>query len=116
MQEIDRIDKTIANDPVLNIGVPSVGVDLRRILLALRSEIPRRKLLFSASSRADVFVPTLREKFWLVPHKDYLLIKARKKVKMPMVMDGLILSEKVIDIIVAWIENLGINDNAKFEL
>jgi hypothetical protein len=116
MQETDRIDKTLTDNPFLNVGIPTSGIDLRRILLAVRSEIPRRKLLFSSSSRADVFVPTLREKFWLVPHKEYLVIKARKKVKMPMLMDGLVLSEKLIDVIVAWIEHLGINDKVNIEL
>ena len=115
MQETDRIDTTITDNPILNIGVPSIGIDMRRILLAVRSEIPRRKLLFSSSSRADVFIPTLREKFWLEPHKDFLLIRARKKIKIPMVMDGSTVSERIIDVIVAWIEHLGINDNSKFE-
>lgn len=116
MQETDRIDTTLADNPFLNVGVPASGIDLRRILLAVRSEIPHQKLLFSSSSRADVFVPTLREKFWLVPHKEYLVIKARKKVKIPMLMDGPVLSEKLIDVIVAWIEHLGINDKANIEL
>lgn len=115
MQEINRIDSTITDNPILNIGVPTLGIDLRRILLAVRSEIPHRKLLFSSNSRADVFVPTLRERFWLVPHQDYLIIKARKKAKIPMLMDGLVLSEKVIDIVVAWIEHLGINDKTNIE-
>jgi hypothetical protein len=115
MQETNRTDTTITDNPVLNIGVPTIGIDLRRILLAVRSEIPHRKLLFSSNSRADVFVPTLRERFWLVPYKDYLLIKARKKIKIPMLMDGPVLSTKIIDVVVAWIEHLGINDKINIE-
>jgi hypothetical protein len=93
-----------------------LGIDLRRILLALRSEIPKRKLLFSSSSRADVFIPTLREKFLLIPYKEYLVVKARKKIKIPMLMDGTMLSVKVIDVLVAWLENLKINDKVNIEL
>lgn len=110
MQEIDRIDPTIAENPILNIGVPTAGIDLRRILLSVRSHIPHRKLIFSSTSRADVFVPTLREKFVLIPYKDYLLVKAKRRIKVPMLMNGTVLDEKIIDIVVAWIEHLGIND------
>ena len=116
MQEINRIGSSPAVDSSVNIGVTTLGIDLRRILLALRTEIPQRKLMFSSSSRADVFVPTLREKFVLVPYKDYLVIKARKKIKIPMLMDGTMLSIKVVDIVVAWIEHLNINDKVNIEL
>jgi hypothetical protein len=73
-------------------------------------------LLFSSSSRADVFIPTLREKFLLIPYKEYLVVKARKKIKIPMLMDGTMLSVKVIDVLVAWLENLKINDKVNIEL
>ena len=115
MQETNRLDSAPTNDHVLNIGVPSLGIDLRRILLAVRTQIPQRKLLFSSSSRADVFVPTLREKFWLIPHWEYLVIRARKNIKIPMLLDGPAASVRLVDIIVAWVENIGINDKINIE-
>jgi len=63
-----------------------------------------------------VFIPTLREKFLLIPYKEYLVVKARKKIKIPMLMDGNMLSVKVIDVLVAWLENLKINDKVNIEL
>lgn len=114
MQEIDRIDQAIAENPFLNIGVPSAGIDLRRILLGVRSHIPHKKLIFSSTTRADVFVPTLREKFVLIPHDKYLVVKAKRKIKVPMVMDGNALDKKIVDIIVAWIEHIGINDKVNY--
>jgi hypothetical protein len=116
MQQTDRTDTADTIDFAISIGVSTLGIDLRRILLALRSEIPKRKLLFSSSSRADVFIPTLREKFLLIPYKEYLVVKARKKIKIPMLMDGTMLSVKVIDVLVAWLENLKINDKVNIEL
>lgn len=115
MQETNRLDSAATNDPVLNIGVPSLGIDLRRILLAVRTQIPQRKLLFSSSSRADVFVPTLRQKFCLIPHGEYLVVRARKNIKIPMLLEGSALSVQVVDIVVAWIEHIGINDKLNIE-
>lgn len=115
MQEIDRTDSAEAIDFAVVLNIPPAGIDLRRILLALRNTIPKRKILFAATSRADVFVPTLREKFTLIPYKDFLLVKTRKKIKIPMMMDGPLLSIEIIDIIVAWIENQGINDKFNTE-
>lgn len=116
MSQTNRDDISIAEYPFLSIGVTTLGIDLRRILLALRTHIPQRKLLFSSTYRADVFIPTLREKFVLIPHNGYLVIKARKKIKIPMVMEDGMLSLRVIDIVVAWIEHLGINDKFNIEL
>jgi hypothetical protein len=115
MQKIDRIDSTETINAFVVVNVPSLGIDLRRILIALRKEIPQRKLLFSSTSRADVFVPTLKEKFVLLPHKEFLIVKARKRIKLPMVMEGPLLDMKIIDIIVAWIEHLGINEETTYE-
>lgn len=116
MQQTNRVDQTDSVDPSVILNAPLAGIDLRRILLAVRSEIPHRKLLFSSGQRADVFVPTLREKFKLIPYKDFLVIKARKTIKIPMLMDGPMLSIKIIDVVVAWIEHQGINDKISNEL
>jgi hypothetical protein len=42
-------------------------------------------------------------------------VKARKRIKLPMVMEGPLLDMKIIDIIVAWIEHLGINEETTYE-
>lgn len=116
MQEINGIDSSESNESVVILNVPPIGIDLRRIFIALRKDIPHKKLMFSSSSRADVFIPTLRQKFILIPHKEFLIVKASKKIKLPLVMDGVLLDMKIIDILVAWLEHLGINDKLKSEL
>lgn len=109
MQEIDRIDTTEPIDPVLVINVSPIGIDLRRILIALRKHIPQRKLILSSYRNADVFVPTLSSQIILRPHKDYLIVDSRKKIKLPMTMDGDLLDMSIIDILVAWIEYQDMN-------
>lgn len=115
MQKTDRTDSTESINSLVILNVPPNGVDLRRIFLAIRAHIPYRKLIFSSTTRADVFIPTLKHKFVLIPHKDYLIVKARKKIKLPMIMDGPVLDVKIIDILVAWLEHIGINEKIKHE-
>lgn len=115
MQEINGTDSTESIESVVILNVPPLGIDLRRILLSLRKHIPHRKLIFSSTSRADVFIPTLKYKFVLVPHKEFLIVKTRKSIKLPMIMDGPLLDEKIVDILVAWLEHLGINEKTKPE-
>lgn len=114
MQEIDTIDSAIANDPFINMPIPPIGIDMRRIIIALRKEIPKRKIVFSANYRGDVFIPTLKKKIIMIPHENHLIVSQYKKIKLPLLLEEDLLDMKIVDIIVAWIESR--NVNIKLEL
>lgn len=109
MQETDRIDQAIATNPIVNIGIPPIGIDLRRILIALRYHLPRRKIVFGSNRNDDVFVPTLMTRIKIFPHNNFLIVCHAKRVKVPIVMDGDLLDIRVVNLIAAWLEARNLN-------
>ena len=112
MSETNRDDISIAEYPFLNLGVPNNGIDIRVILLALKYELPRQKICFGNrfDAKFDVVVPTLRIKFTTEPVNGFIIFTGMKKIKLPIKMDGEFLSEEIINILCAVIEQVKINE------
>ena len=111
MHQIDRTDQAESTHSTMTINVPHYGIDLRVILLALKNELPKRKIRFSPvfTERDDVIIPTLMRRFHTSPINGYLVVLYKRKIKILMEMEGSGLSEKTIDILVDYLERLEIN-------
>jgi len=113
MQQTDRDNPTFADDPIVNINVPPLGIDLRRIFLSLRGHIPHREITFGTNN-GDVVIPTLSWPFRTIPNGEFLVIKEKKMVKIPMILEDNNLSVETIDLLVAWLEYRKINNRFRF--
>ena len=111
MSEIDRDDTTDPAFASMNIDWPPAGIDIRRILMALKDEMLIRKLNFSYKFEYHhhVVIPTLREKFSIEYKNGYLLLKAFKKYRIPVEYEDERISDNTIDILCAVIEKLKLN-------
>lgn len=111
---MSEIDTDSTADPALagmTIYLPHVGIDLKRIMLSLKFELPRRKIVFGNKFDlvTDVVIPTLCERFTTKPVRNYLVVIKRKKLKIPMELEDGALSEKAIDILCRVLEECEIN-------
>jgi hypothetical protein len=112
MQEINRDDQAESIDTPMKINVPHYGIDLRRILFALKDEILTHELCFSPKIEKkfdNVIVPTLRRRFKMRPVRDFIVIHYIRDVKVPVIMDGDKLSDHTIDVISNYLERMQVN-------
>ena len=112
MQEINRIDSTESIDSAVKINIPHYGIDLRVILLGLRYELVTQALCFSPKIEKEgdnVIVPTLRQRFTTKPINGYLVVHCRKNIKIPILMDGELLSVRCIDVLADFLEKKQVN-------
>jgi hypothetical protein len=96
----------------MKINVPHYGIDLRRILFALKEEILTYELCFSPkieNKTDNVIIPTLRRRFKLRPVRGYIVIHYIRDVKVPVVMDGDYLSAQTLDVISNYLERMRVN-------
>jgi hypothetical protein len=96
----------------MKINVPHYGIDLRRILFALKEEILMHELCFSPkieNKTDNVIIPTLRRRFKLRPVRGYIVIHYIRDVKVPVVMDGDYLSAQTLDVISNYLERMRVN-------
>lgn len=113
MQETDRYDHTDSDPALPYIEYPTIGIELRPILDALKYELPRRKLVFGPELRrgTNVHIPTLQQRFMIKPIGNFLLIKIRKKYKVPIELDERgALSPRIIKVLCNHINRLNINN------
>ena len=84
MSEIDTNDKAITDDPSINIRYRRYGIDIRSILLSLRYELLWDKIVFGPqfNHRVNVVIPTLRKEFRTYCKDNYIIITAKKRIKM----------------------------------
>lgn len=112
MQEIDRTDSTESIDSSVRINVPHYGIDLRVILLGLRYELVTQELCFSPKIEKhgdNVIVPTLRQRFTTRPVNGYLVVHCRKTIKIPILMDGELLSVRCVNVLAEFLEKKQVN-------
>jgi len=111
MLQTDRDNQTETIDSPMKINIPHYGIDLRVILLALKSELISQPLCFSPKfeKHVHVVVPTLRKKFKTRPVRGFLVVHYWKDVKIPIVMDGDTLSEQTIDVLSKYLERICVN-------
>lgn len=112
MQETNGTDSTESIESPMRINIPHYGIDLRIILLGLRYELVTQELCFSPKKEFlydNVIVPTLRRRFKIKPVKNYLVLHYIKDVKIPIIMDGDLLSVKIVDVIVNYLEEKRVN-------
>lgn len=86
---------------------------MRYILEALKYDLPRRKLVFGPVRRrgTHVVVPTLQHRFFTKPIKNFLLLKLRKKYKVPLYLDEKgALSPKVLQVLCNQINRSKVNE------
>lgn len=85
---------------------------MRYILEAVKYEIVCRKLVFGPQLRrgTHVVVPTLRKRFLTKPIGDFLLIKLKRKYKIPLELDEKgALSPRMLQVICNQIDRSNIN-------
>lgn len=111
MLQTDRDDISEAVELDLSPIVPPYGIDLWMVLLALRTEIPRRKLRFSNKMNRpiEVYIPTLKHGFIIEPIRGYIVVRCWKKVKIKMEMEGAGLSIRNLYIIYMFLERMQVN-------
>jgi hypothetical protein len=115
MQKTDRDDRTIAENALLNIGIPSSNIDLRRVLISLREDLLIRRLRFANNftiNATNVIVPSLKSPFDLWYENGDILLKTfhtKKKYRVPCEFESDMISEKTIEIIYRLLEHLEIN-------
>jgi hypothetical protein len=112
MQETNRIDSAETTESLVRINVPHYGIDLRVILLGLRYELVTQDLCFSHKIEKhgdNVIVPTLRQRFTTKPINGYLVVHCRKKIKIPILLDGELLSVRCVDVLADFLEKKQVN-------
>ena len=111
MLQTDRDNQTETIESPMKINIPHYGIDLRVILLALKSELISQPLCFAPKfeKHVQVVVPTLRRKFKTRPVRGFLVVHYIKDVKIPIVMDGDTLSDQTIDVLSIYLEKMRVN-------
>ena len=116
MQETDRINQAESIDSPMKINIPHYGIDLRVILLGLRYELATQELYFAPKKQFpldNVIVPTLRIRFNTYPKNGFLVVHYWKDVKIPIKMDGELISIETMDILVDYLEKKQVNYPAR---
>lgn len=112
MSEIDPDYTTDTAFSTVILNIPSIGIDLRVILRALRYELLHTRLAFSydIKHRYHIIIPTLKKRFRTRYKDGYIEMRtASHMVRIPAHIENNELADRTIDIMCAYLELWQIN-------
>lgn len=116
MQQVDTDDRTITENPILNIGVPENKIDVKVILMALQEEII--EIGIRVSNRefpkgTNVVIPSIRGTFDIWFDGTYIYFKrftSKKTYKIPCLLNDSKIPEEIIDVLCALVDHHKLNE------
>lgn len=116
MSKVDTDNQTLADDPTINLGVPDYKIDIKVVLMSLREEIITEGIRISNREfpkGTNVVIPSIVGPFDIWFENGYIYFRKVYKGKLhrfPCEFEDGLLSERLIDLICAYVEYYKLNE------
>lgn len=116
VHKTNRDDSAVANEPILNIGVPENKIDIKFVLMALHEEMVEVGLRVSnhdLPKGTNVVIPSLTGPFDIWFKDNHIYFKRfyfKKLYKIPCVLEGSRIPEEVINVLCALVDYHKLNE------